>query len=135
VTLRSADPTVPPIITLPALGGPADVDRLGEAATRARELALQPALRALCTGQPTELPSAGPELSSWVRENAYSIPHVVGTCAMGTSPEGGAVVDAEGRVHGIDRLRVVDASILPDPPSGFPNLVTMMIAERIATSI
>jgi choline dehydrogenase len=135
VTLRSADPTVSPVITLPALSEQADVDRLGEAATRARELALQPALRALCTGQPTELPSTAPDLASWVRENAYSIPHVVGTCAMGISTEGGAVVDAEGRVHGVDRLRVVDASILPDPPSGFPNLVTMMVADRIATSI
>jgi choline dehydrogenase len=135
VTLRSVDPVVSPVITLPALTEQVDVDRLGAAAMLARELALQPALRAVCDMQPTELPSAGAELNAWVRENAYSIPHVVGTCAMGVSSDDGSVVDAAGRVHGVDRLRVVDASILPDPPSGFPNLVTMMVAERIAASI
>jgi choline dehydrogenase len=70
-----------------------------------------------------------------VTENAYSVPHVVGTCAMGTSPEASAVVDAAGRVHGVDGLLVVDASILPEPPSGFPNLVTMAVAARLAERI
>jgi choline dehydrogenase len=135
VRLRSAEPGDPPVITLPSLTEQSDVDRLGQAAMRARELALQPALRALCPAEPTELPSTGAALDAWVRENAYSIPHVVGTCAMGIAPGDGAVVDAAGRVHGVERLRVVDASILPDPPSGFPNLVTMMVAERIAASI
>ena len=54
---------------------------------------------------------------------------------MGRSPADGAVVDAEGRVHGVERLWVVDASIIPEPPSGFPNLITMMLAERIAATI
>ena len=89
----------------------------------------------LCRAQPTAVPGPGPELDAWVRANAYSVPHVVGTCAMGLSPAEGAVVDAAGRVHGVDRLRVIDASIIPDPPSGFPNLVTMMLAERIAATI
>ena len=74
-------------------------------------------------------------LDAWVLENAYSVPHVVGTCAMGTTPEDGAVVDARGRVHGLEGLYVVDASVIPEPPSGFPNLITMMVAERISTSI
>ena len=68
-------------------------------------------------------------------ENAYSIPHVVGTCAMGPSPERGDVVDAGGRVHGVDRLLVVDASIIPDAPSGFPHLITIMLAEHLAEAI
>ena len=135
VRLRSADPADPPRITLPSLTEQADLTRLGEAALRAREVALHPALRALCREMPTELPGAGRELDAWVRQNAYSVPHVVGTCAMGPSPADGAVVDAEGRVHGIDGLRVVDASIIPEPPSGFPNLITMMVAERIAATM
>ena len=53
-----------------------------------------------------------------VLDNAYSVPHVVGTCAMGPSPEGGDVVDALGRVHGVERLSVVDASIIPEPRPG-----------------
>jgi choline dehydrogenase len=44
-------------------------------------------------------------------------------------------VDSDAGVHGVERLRVVDASILPEPPSGFPNLVTMMAAERIAATL
>ncbi len=135
VTLRSADPLLPPRIALPSLTEQVDVDRLGEAVLLARDVALRPSLRAICRAQVTELPEPGPQLERWVRDNAYSIPHVVGTCAMGVSPADGAVVDNEGRVHEVDGLRVVDASILPDPPSGFPNLVTMMVAERIAASI
>ena len=64
--------------------------------------------------------------------NGYSIPHVVGTCAMGPDPEEGAVVDASGRVHGIDNLYVADASIIPEPVSGFSHLPTLMVAERLA---
>ena len=134
VTLRSADPAAPPRIVLPSLSEQLDLDRLGEAALRARDVALQPELRAICRDAPTQLPGRGVDLDAWVRENAYSVPHVVGTCAMGPSPADGAVVDADGRVHGVERLRVVDASIIPEPPSGFPNLITMMIAERIAAT-
>jgi choline dehydrogenase len=134
VTLRSADPAMPPRISLPGLREPEDVERLGTAALRARRVALQPALRALCDGAPADPPARGPALERWVRDNQYSIPHVVGTCAMGVSPADGAVVDAHGRVHGTDRLRVVDASVVPDPPSGFPNLITMMVAEHVAAS-
>ena len=75
------------------------------------------------------------DLRRRVLENAYSIPHVVGTCAMGPSPEDGAVVDSLGRVHGVDGLSIIDASIIPDAPSGFPHLVTIMLAERLAEQL
>jgi choline dehydrogenase len=70
-----------------------------------------------------------------VIENAYSIPHVVGTCAMGPSAEDGAVVDALGRVHGVERLSVIDASIIPDAPAGFPHVVTIMLAEHLSEKL
>jgi choline dehydrogenase-like flavoprotein len=54
---------------------------------------------------------------------------------MGPSPDHGAVVDASGRVYGIEELFVVDASIIPDAPSGFPHLVTIMLAERLSERI
>lgn len=135
VRLRSADPADPPRISLPGLTDPADVERLAEGATRASEIANRPELRALCAGPAPSLPTDRDALDAWVLDNAYSVPHVVGTCAMGTSPDDGAVVDAQGRVHGLEGLYVVDASVIPDPPSGFPNLITMMIAERISASI
>jgi choline dehydrogenase len=135
VRLRSADPAEPPRISLPRLSEPVDLDRLAEGATRAAEVANRPEVRAVCSGAAATLPSDEATLRRWVTENAYSVPHVVGTCAMGTSPEASAVVDAAGRVHGVDGLLVVDASILPEPPSGFPNLVTMAVAARLAERI
>jgi|SRR6516225_8573311 choline dehydrogenase len=57
--------------------------------------------------------------------------HPAGTCRMGPDPDGGAVVDARGRVHGIEHLYVADASI----PSANTNLPTIMIAERVASWI
>jgi choline dehydrogenase-like flavoprotein len=54
---------------------------------------------------------------------------------MGPRPEDGAVVDASGRVHGAERLSVVDASIMPDVPSGFTHVPTIMIAERLSEGL
>jgi choline dehydrogenase len=53
---------------------------------------------------------------------------------MGPLPADGDVVDAAARVHGVEGLRVVDASIIPEPPSGFPHIVTLMLAEHLAAS-
>lgn len=54
---------------------------------------------------------------------------------MGPSPESGAVVDALGRVYGVDGLAVVDASILPEAASGFPHVITIMIAEHLSEKL
>jgi choline dehydrogenase-like flavoprotein len=54
---------------------------------------------------------------------------------MGGAPADGAVVDAGGRVHGTRGLRVIDASIMPEPPSGFPHVITIMIAEHLAPTL
>jgi choline dehydrogenase-like flavoprotein len=54
---------------------------------------------------------------------------------MGPSAPDGAVVDASGRVHGIDGVTIADASIMPDVPSGFTHLSTIMVAERLADSV
>lgn len=61
--------------------------------------------------------------------------HPVSTCAMGRADDPMAVVDAQGRVHGFDNLRVVDASIMPRVPSANTNLPTIMVAERAADMI
>jgi choline dehydrogenase-like flavoprotein len=54
---------------------------------------------------------------------------------MGTAPDDGAVVDPVGDVHGVANLSVIDASIIPRPPSGFPHLVTIMLAERLSSTL
>jgi choline dehydrogenase len=135
VRLRSADPADPPRIDLPNLREPADLERLAEAYRRAREIAADPAVRRLCTEPPPSKIREPRELLLAVRTGARSVPHVVGTCAMGPSPGDGAVVDAAGRVHGTDGLYVVDASIMPTVPSGFTHLPTIMIAERLSEQI
>jgi choline dehydrogenase len=129
VRLRSVDPVDAPIVTLPGLRDPADAARLAEGVALGIDVANRPALRALGTDAPQ---ARDPEsLLAHVRDSWYSLPHLVGTCAMGASPAAGAVVDESGRVHGLAGLSVVDASIIPEPPSGFPHLVTIMLAERL----
>jgi choline dehydrogenase len=132
VRLRSADPTDPPVIALPGIETEGDLTRLAEGYRLGLELAAQAGIRKLASKPGPSRPATTSELHQRLRENAYSIPHVVGTCAMGPSPETGAVVDADGRVHGIERLLVIDASIIPEPPSGFPHLITIMLAQRLA---
>jgi len=135
VRLGSADPAAPPLIELPAVREPADVDRLAEGYRRGWELAGRPELRRLCAEPPAPELQSEEELRPAVRENAYSIPHSVGTCAMGPSPDAGAVVDVSGSVYGTERLSVVDASIMPIVPSGFPHVATIMLAERLSETI
>jgi len=134
VRLRSPDPMEPPRIDLPGVREPSDVDRLLEGYRRAEELANDPRVRRLTGDHPSPI---GDDVrgGAWIRANSYSIPHVVGTCTMGPSPDDGAVVDAAGNVHGAERLSVVDASIMPEAPSGFPHLVTIMMAERLSERI
>ena len=92
-------------------------------------------LKAIATEPAPTDPGSAAAIRRVVVDNAYSLPRVVGTCAMGPSPELGAVVDALGRVHGVSGLAVIDASIIPEPPSGFPHVITLMIAEHVSEKL
>jgi choline dehydrogenase len=72
-------------------------------------------------------------LIEWVRNNAETTYHPVGTCKMGSDPM--AVVDRELRVHGIEGLRVADASIMPTLTSGNTNAPAIMIGEKCAEMV
>ncbi len=126
VRLRSSDPYDPALIELPNLDDPSDVERLVEGYRRALEVAAQPTLRRHCSGSE---PAEPEDLEALIRTELFSVPHTVGTCAMGS------VVDASGNVYGVERLSVVDASIMPDVPSGFTHIPTIMIAERLSEQI
>jgi choline dehydrogenase len=134
VSLRSADPAEPPRIELPVPTDESDLERLTEGYRIAADVADDPSIRKLCRGSRPAAPTAH-ELHEQLRAEAYSIPHVVGTCAMGPNTADGAVVDALGRVHGVDQLVVIDASIMPDVPSGFTHIPTIMIAERLSEQL
>lgn len=129
VRLRSNNPADSPSITLPALDDPSDVERLGECYRRAIDVANRPELRSLCAEPATADPGDDVALRARVRMEAYSVPHVVGTCALGSA------VDASGRVLGTERLTVADASVMPDVPSGFTHVPTIMIAERLSEQL
>jgi choline dehydrogenase len=130
VQLRSRDPREPPVIALPRLDEPSDGARLAEGYRRAVEVANHDEARRLCSRELSQ--PSDDELRELIQTEAYSTPHTVGTCSMGPTPERGAVVDADGRVHGVEGLTVADASIMPDVPSGFTHLPTIMVAERLA---
>jgi choline dehydrogenase len=131
VRLRSADPALPPAIRLPGVHEPRDIERLAEALERAHDVVRSPSLRAVCVTRPTPRPRTPEEFRSLARR-ADSYPHTVGTCAMGPASDDQAVVSPDGHVHGMEHLSIVDASILPTAPSGFPHLITMAAAERVA---
>jgi 5-(hydroxymethyl)furfural/furfural oxidase len=90
------------------------------------------------TGQRVDLKSLASDparLAEHVRENVSGVFHPAGTCRMGSAEDTGAVTDSEGRVHGIDGLRVADASVMPDVISGNTNIPTIMVAEKIAATM
>ena len=82
---------------------------------------------------PGELAQSDAELDAFVRQPAETAFHPAGTNAMGTGNM--AVVDGQGRVHGLQGLRVVDASIMPEIVTGNLNAPTIMMAEKIADLI
>ncbi len=137
VRLTSSDPNDPPRIHLGHLTHPGDLDAMLDGITEARRIALSGPVASIVTGAelspgPGSPPGDRPALASWALENVSTFHHPVGTCAMGTAPESGAVTDAHGCVHGMEGLTVADASIMPTVPTGTPNLPVIMVAEHIA---
>ena len=135
VHIKSADPDEPPAIRFNFLS--TDHDRTGivNVLRKGRELMATSPLKEV-TGQeiaPGAHLQSDAELLEWVRNNAETTYHPVGTCKMGNDPR--AVVDSELRVHGIAGLRVADASIMPTLTSGNTNAPTIMIGEKCASMV
>jgi 4-pyridoxate dehydrogenase len=102
-----------------------------------REVANQAPLRRFIAGEiaPGTGKDADAEIDAHIRATGISVHHPLGTCKMGTERDPMAVVDSELRVFGIDRLRVVDASVMPDLVGGNINAPVIMIAEKAADLI
>jgi choline dehydrogenase-like flavoprotein len=136
VWLRSSDPTDKPRIQTNALSEPDDVRSLVDGMVLAREIAAQGPMREVVLSElkPGAHVTDRSELEADLRRRLMLIYHPVGTCRM--SDEGAdAVVDSQLRVHGLEGLRVVDASIMPVIPGGNTNAPTVMVAERAADLI
>ena len=130
VTLRSRLPHAKPRIFHNYYATEDDRRSIVEGTRFALEIASRPALRKLRRADRAVPESdSDADILSFVRHNSRTIFHPVGTCAMG------AVVDAELRVHGVESLRVVDASVMPTVPRGNTNAPTIMIAEKAADLI
>ena len=135
IRLASADPMAQPLIDPNILSTPNDF-AMGRAAIRAvRTIFAQTPLDELRGEELAPGPAArsDDELDAYLRDTAASDIHTVGTCRMGRDAM--AVVDPQLRVHGVGRLRVVDASVMPRVPAGNTNAPTMMVAEKAADMI
>jgi choline dehydrogenase len=142
IRLRSSDPRHKPDIDPAYLSDMGDLDPLLRAIEMVREFAAARPMSKICTSElaPGEDVRTEGDLVEWIRREITTIYHPVGTCAMGGDSRLAAskltsVVDTELRVRGIERLRVVDASVMPTVPRGNTNAPTIAIAERAADLI
>jgi choline dehydrogenase len=132
--LRSRDPQAPPVVRANYLADPADVEGLVRGLAVARRIAASPRLAEYCGKELSAIAASDAEgARRWIRENATTFFHPVGTCRMGADRR--AVVDAALRVHGIAGLRVVDASVMPALVGGATHAATVAIAEKGAAMI
>ena len=133
--LRSRDPRVAPVMQPNYLSAEYDRRVLVEAVKLARKVASVGPITGHIVEEfaPGRNVTTDDEILAYCRETGLSIAHQVGTCKMGHDPM--AVVGADLKVHGIEGLRVVDASIMPTLISGNTNAPTIMIAEKAADMI
>lgn len=137
IRLRSADPAEKPVIDHRLQSAQSDVDKLVRGLKIVEGVCRSPALASIITGtlRPDPLPTSDAEWEAYVRGFGGVGYHALGTCRMGPDGDALAVLDPQLRVRGIAGLRVVDASVMPEPVSANTNAPTIMIAERAADLI
>jgi choline dehydrogenase len=140
--LRTADPRHKPAIDPAYLSDPSDIEPLAVGVRIAREFAAAGPLGKACRDELAPGPDVrtDAQVREFIRSDLSTLYHPVGTCAMGgdsrlAASKLASVVDPELRVRGVERLRVVDASVMPVVPRGNTNAPTIAIAERAADLI
>jgi len=135
ITLRSTDPFAPPVIRPGYFTDSRDMDAAVEGVRLARAIASSRAYEKLrgAAADPLDTETTPAQIRAFVRRTSSTIYHPGGTCRMGTGPD--AVVDPQLKVHGIEGLRVADASIMPTVVNAQTNAACWMIGERTAAFI
>jgi choline dehydrogenase len=135
VSLRSGNPDVPPAIDLNYLDDPEDLRRMSDGVRLAWRLMhdghFAPMLNEI-VNLTEDVVNSDAALEAFVRDNCTTIFHPVGTAKMGPDSDKDAVVDQYCRVRGVEGLRVVDASVMPNIVRANTNLTCIMIGERVA---
>jgi len=137
VSLASADPSAAPRIRQNVLSTEADWQTLRAGVRMAREIAAQSAMAPFVAMEiaPGAGKTADADIDAHIRNTSITVHHPLGTCRMGPESDDMAVVDPALRVRGVEGLRVVDASVMPDMTSGNINAAVVMIAEKAADLI
>ncbi len=133
--LASADPHIQPDLDYGFLQDPWDRERARESIRILAQLVENEAYKDLLEGliTPTEQDLESDEsLDAWMMLHVGTSQHISGTCKMGPESDPMAVVDQYCKVRGLEGLRVVDASVMPDVVRANTNATTIMIAERVA---
>lgn len=135
IHIRSADPFAHPAIKFNFLGDPLDQRCIIDGVRATRALARASALDSMRTAEEAPGPDieTDDEILDYVRRTSQTAYHPVGTCRMGPAPD--CVVDDRLRVHGLEGLRIADASIMPTMVSGNTNAACIMIGEKAAEII
>ena len=137
ITLASSEPGVAPLLTPNFLTSQADRATLRRGLRMLREVMAQASMRLHIEAEIAPGPATleDEQIDAFVRRTAVTVHHPAGTCRMGGDLDTQRVVDAQLRVCGVEGLRVVDASVMPDLVGGNINAVVMMIAEKAADLI
>lgn len=135
IHIKSPETSTPPAINFNFFSAQLDREVTLEAMRFLRRLMAAPALEGIITAEiaPGAELESDEELLHWIRQNAETTYHPIGTCKMGSDPM--AVVDEQLRVHGVEGLRVADASIMPTLTSGNTNAPSVMIGEKASRMI
>ncbi len=136
--IQSADPRKAPYLDYNYFQDPLDLSRYRDGVRMCVELSKYPAFDELVTDRilpPDEVLESDDALDLWLKRSVRSAHHIAGTCKMGPSSDPLAVVDQYGRVHGLEGVRVADASIMPHAVRANLNANILAMAERIADFI
>jgi len=137
LSLRSAGPGEHPVIRTNLLSDPEEVKTMIWGLRSLDSIFSQPALSPYVVqrGQPAAAALSDSDWEDFIRQTAIAGIHTVGTCMMGAPGDPRAVVDPQLQVRGVERLRVVDASVMPGVTSGNTNAPTIMIGEKASDLI